>query len=114
MRIVQGQIWIGTNGGGLNRFDRQTEAFTHYKETDGLPDNVVYGILEDGLGRLWLSTNNGLSCFDPALEFFSQLPTSKMVYRGANTIWVHFIRVLKESCSLVVSMVLMPFLVSGL
>lgn len=66
----QGTIWAGTNGGGLNRFDRQSGTFRAYREGDGLPNDVVYGILEDAAGRLWLSTNRGLSCFDPGTEAF--------------------------------------------
>lgn len=65
-----GTVWIGTFGGGLNRFDRDKQAFTHFTEKDGLSDNTVYGILEDSSGALWLSTNNGLSKFDPHLETF--------------------------------------------
>ncbi len=63
-------LWVGTMGGGLNRFDHETEQFTHYTTKDGLPDNQVCGILEDHAGRLWLSTNNGLSCFDPKSKTF--------------------------------------------
>lgn len=58
-------LWVGTAGGGLNRYDRRARTFRHYTTADGLPNNVVYGILADDDGRLWLSTNNGLSCFDP-------------------------------------------------
>jgi ligand-binding sensor domain-containing protein/signal transduction histidine kinase len=65
-----GVLWVGTFGGGLNRFDRQSETFTHYREADGLPNDVVYGILEDEQGYLWLSTNKGLSRFDPRTETF--------------------------------------------
>ncbi len=65
-----GNVWIGTFGGGLNRFDGDTRSFIHFNENDGLPDNTVYGILEDTNGALWLSTNNGLSKFDPHLESF--------------------------------------------
>lgn len=74
-------IWIGT-GSGLNKveWNRQqslTEAilkgeieFTSYQEKDGLSNGVVYGILEDRKGNLWLSTNNGLSMFDPSIRKF--------------------------------------------
>jgi len=59
-----GSLWIGTNGGGLNKFDQKSEIFYHYNENDGLSDNTVYGILEDKRGRLWLSSNQGVSLFD--------------------------------------------------
>lgn len=58
-------LWIGTAGGGLNRFDVRTETFTALTDADGLPNNVVYGVLADNDGRLWLSTNKGISRFDP-------------------------------------------------
>lgn len=63
-------LWIGTDGGGLNRFDPTSETFTHYREQHGLPNDTIYGILEDEQGYLWLSTNNGLSKFDPVRETF--------------------------------------------
>ncbi len=62
---IAGILWMGTYGGGLNRFDPATESFTHFTEQDGLPNNVVYGILPDKSGNLWLSTNKGISRFDP-------------------------------------------------
>ena len=58
-------LWLGTHGGGLNRFDKRTQSFTRYTTKDGLPNNVVYGILSDEEGDLWLSTNNGLCLFNP-------------------------------------------------
>ncbi len=60
-----GTLWIGTGGGGLDKFDRKNETFTHYREKDGLPNDVIFGILEDEQGFLWLSTVKGLSRFDP-------------------------------------------------
>ncbi|NUO82681.1 SpoIIE family protein phosphatase, partial [candidate division KSB1 bacterium] len=65
-----GMLWIGTWGGGLNRFDRERGAFTCFTEKDGLPNDVIYGILCDADGKLWLSTNNGLSKFDPVTRSF--------------------------------------------
>jgi len=55
-------LWVGTKGGGLNRLDKQTGKFQHFKTEQGLPDNVVYGILPAG-NYLWLSTNRGLCRF---------------------------------------------------
>jgi signal transduction histidine kinase/ligand-binding sensor domain-containing protein len=66
----QGIYWIGTGGGGLNKYNPETDTFIHYREKDGLPNDVVYGVLEDEDGFLWLSTNNGLSKFDPRTEVF--------------------------------------------
>jgi ligand-binding sensor domain-containing protein/signal transduction histidine kinase len=63
-------LWIATAGGGLNLYRPETNTFQHYTEKDGLPNNVIYGILEDELGRLWLSTNFGLSRFNPQEETF--------------------------------------------
>ncbi|MCB0578419.1 MAG: hypothetical protein KDD10_03810, partial [Phaeodactylibacter sp.] len=56
-------LWAGTKSGGLNRLDRQTGKFKHYKKEDGLPDNVVYGVRSDNTGHIWLSTNKGLCRF---------------------------------------------------
>jgi signal transduction histidine kinase/ligand-binding sensor domain-containing protein/DNA-binding response OmpR family regulator len=72
----EGTIWVGTMGGGLNRFDRKEERFIHYTTADGLPNNVVYAILSDDLGRLWLSTNRGLSRFTPSTGEFRNFDSS--------------------------------------
>jgi ligand-binding sensor domain-containing protein/anti-sigma regulatory factor (Ser/Thr protein kinase) len=61
----RGILWTGTDGGGLNRYDPGTNSFSHYYESDGLPSNVIYGIVEDDQGLLWLSTNNGITRFNP-------------------------------------------------
>ncbi len=61
------RLWIGTYGGALNLFDREKETFTTYNEKDGLMNDVAYGILEDGSGKLWISTNKGIAQFTPKL-----------------------------------------------
>ena len=70
IRIRKGRIWIGTFGGGLNLYHPETDSFTYYLEKDGLPNGVVYGILEDAHGDLWMSTNFGISRFNPETETF--------------------------------------------
>ncbi len=59
------RMWIGTGGNGLCLYHPEQDKFTHYRVEDGLPNNVVYGILEDNDGNLWLSTNKGLCKFNP-------------------------------------------------
>lgn len=66
----QKYIWIGTSGGGLNRMDMHTGSCIRYTVKDGLPNNVIYGILPDENGNLWMSTNKGLSCFAPQKKSF--------------------------------------------
>jgi len=61
-----GILWIGTYGGGLNRFDRTTGTWSHITEADGLPNDVIYGILPDRAGRLWMPTNKGLARYTPS------------------------------------------------
>jgi ligand-binding sensor domain-containing protein len=61
----QNRLWVGCWGGGLNRYDPENERFIHFATKDGLPNNSVQGIVEDGSGRLWLTTERGLSRFDP-------------------------------------------------
>jgi ligand-binding sensor domain-containing protein/signal transduction histidine kinase len=60
-----GALWIGTFGGGLNRFDPESGKFTHFRTPGGLRSEVIYGILEDDFGNLWLSSNHGLWRFNP-------------------------------------------------
>ncbi|MBK6381217.1 MAG: hypothetical protein IPF72_16690 [Chitinophagaceae bacterium] len=55
-------LWISTKGGGLNRLDKTTGNFFHLTSKDGLPDDVVYGILSDDAGNIWGSTNKGIFC----------------------------------------------------
>ncbi len=59
-----GNIWIGTSGGGINKYDPNTNFFESFQMKDGLIGNDVYGIEEDKNGILWVSTENGISSID--------------------------------------------------
>ncbi|MBK8706107.1 MAG: response regulator [Saprospiraceae bacterium] len=54
-------LWVGTKGGGINRLDINAGQFSQITTAEGLPNNVIYGILPDGDGNLWCSTNRGLA-----------------------------------------------------
>ena len=68
-------IWVGTKGGGLCRLDIKAGTTETYTTRDGLTDNVIYGILPDVTGKLWLSTTRGITCHDPSTRrFFNPFP----------------------------------------
>lgn len=65
-----GRVWAGTPGKGLCLFDSTTKKFTCYAEEQGLSNAVIYKILEDDAGKVWVSTNKGVSSFDPQTRKF--------------------------------------------
>ena len=64
-------LWLGTNGGGLNGLNTRTGKSVNYNEQDGLANNVIYGILSDGAGNLWMSTNRGIARFNLEKKVFT-------------------------------------------
>ncbi len=66
----RGDFWLGTDGGGLNKMNRETGEFRAFTTRDGLSDDVVSGIIEDKSGYLWLGTQKGISRFDPNTHEF--------------------------------------------
>ena len=70
-----GTIWIGTYGGGLNRYDPNSEVFTHYRadpqDLAGLSNDQILELHIDSEGTIWIGfRGGGLDRFDPATETF--------------------------------------------
>jgi diguanylate cyclase (GGDEF)-like protein/PAS domain S-box-containing protein len=53
-----GALWIGTMGGGLNRY--KNGKFSVIRSKQGLQDDSVFAILEDRRGNMWMSSNKGI------------------------------------------------------
>lgn len=64
-QVSNDTYWLGTMGSGIIKLNVSTRKGEIFNKKNGLPNNVIYGILEDGAGNLWLSTNKGLSKFNP-------------------------------------------------
>ena len=63
-------LWLASDQ-GLIVLDEISESIKKiYDKRHGLPGDVIYAILPDKKGNLWLSTNNGISCFDIQKEVF--------------------------------------------
>ena len=60
----KGVLWVGTQGGGLSRFNPADETFKTYTMEEGLPSSNIASIIPDKWGELWISTSNGLSRFN--------------------------------------------------
>jgi len=69
-----GYLWVGTSGGGLCKFEYETEEFSCYTHDDSndysIASNIVRAVYEDSRGYLWLGTWNGLDRFDYETESF--------------------------------------------
>ena len=55
---ADGTIWAGTYGDGLYRYKDGT--FTHYSTANGLFDDIVFQIVDDRQGSLWMTCNRGV------------------------------------------------------
>ncbi|MFZ6028147.1 MAG: two-component regulator propeller domain-containing protein [Chloroflexota bacterium] len=64
-----GNLWIGTLGGGLNHYNRQTGRFTSYWHNPHNPDSLggdsVLALVLAANGSLWIGSNGGLDVLDP-------------------------------------------------
>lgn len=88
----RGNIWFGTRGGGLSRYDGVT--FTTFAEEDGLANSFVRSILEDRAGNIWIGTDRGVSRYDgrrfvtlAAREGLGDLPVNAIVQDSSGIIW---------------------------
>ncbi len=59
-----GALWVGTRRGGLNRIDPESGLIKHYTTENGLISNTIASVEEDQNGRIWVSTNTGISVYD--------------------------------------------------
>lgn len=63
-------IWISTDGGGLNFLNQKTQTFDRITAKDGLPSNFLFKIMDDSEGKLWIGSTQGLIHFNPENRTF--------------------------------------------
>ena len=69
-------VWIGTDGIGLFKYNRAKDMIEWYNKTKGLVQETVASIIEDDYGNLWLGGEAGLSKLDMAKGTFSNFTTN--------------------------------------
>ena len=58
-----GNLWFGTSGGGVSRFDGKS--FVNFDATHGLANDGIYAVKEDSRGNMWFGTYaGGVTCFN--------------------------------------------------
>ena len=65
MESTGGDIWITMEGGGVNLYDPKTDTFAEIEVPSYQPRRVVFRIVEDDKQQLWMSTSDGLLCYNP-------------------------------------------------
>ena len=80
-RDKPGNLWFGTFGGGVSRYDGKS--FTNFTAAQGLANNIVYSITEDKKGNLWFGTGGGVSWYDG--KSFTNITTAHGL--ANNTVW---------------------------
>jgi len=58
------ELWMATYGGGLSKLN-DDDSFSHFTSENGLINDVVYSMVADEMGFFWLTTNAGITRFDP-------------------------------------------------
>lgn len=68
----KGTIWVGTEGGGLNKLDEKTGRFKHYLSLPGvpgtLPDNNITGLYSQPDGQLFIVFPEHVALLEPDSE----------------------------------------------
>ncbi|MGB5943790.1 MAG: response regulator [Leeuwenhoekiella sp.] len=59
-----GEIWIGTKNEGILIYNQKSDSIRRFDDAGLLKDKSVYGFVEDTLGKLWITSNNGLIVYD--------------------------------------------------
>jgi len=78
MEDKKGNVWIGTYGNGICKAqikDNGRITFQQYTQKDGLCNNVIYTMESDSDGNIWVSTDKGLSKFNPERKTFENFYT---------------------------------------
>jgi signal transduction histidine kinase/DNA-binding response OmpR family regulator/streptogramin lyase len=64
----KGNLWIGSDGGGLHKYNFKTGQVKLYDSKNGINSNVIYGVQQDGAGLVWITTNNGIYSIEPETD----------------------------------------------
>lgn len=68
----KGRYWLTTFDKGLAQYHIDKGAIEYFRDETGMVHNQFLGLLEDKNQDLWISTSNGLMCFDTKTHSFQK------------------------------------------
>jgi ligand-binding sensor domain-containing protein/signal transduction histidine kinase/DNA-binding response OmpR family regulator len=78
---VNSNIWVGTSGAGLYKYDKSNICFLSYmpdkKDSTSISSNFINSIISNKEGQLWVATRNGLDMYDARTNSFTQSNNGK-------------------------------------
>lgn len=83
-RDSKNRFWTGTNGGLFLMTDQANKRFKKYGTQQGFPGESIKSIEEDAHGKLWVSTDKGLCCFNPDSGIVESVFDEKDGLQGAD------------------------------
>jgi len=64
LALIDNHLWVGTVRSGIVIYNLEDQSTISINQSNGLPSDVVYSILEENENNLWISCNNGLAKLD--------------------------------------------------
>ncbi|MCA5004624.1 hybrid sensor histidine kinase/response regulator transcription factor [Sphingobacterium bovistauri] len=80
---MNGTTWVGTNGNGVGVLTKGDSKFSVLTEQDGLINGVIQSIVEAYPGKIWFSTNRGLSCYNTTKKVFKNYTQAAGLQQGS-------------------------------
>ena len=81
----KGNLYMGTYGSGMVYIDFVSEKIKVINKKRGLPNNIIYGVINDG-NEIWVSTNKGIASYNPiSSEIKSYLEVHGLVSNEFNS-----------------------------
>jgi ligand-binding sensor domain-containing protein len=93
LKDADGSLWFGTNGSGLAWYNQSSHQVTWFRNDpaniNSISNDIVWSLMQDHNGKIWIGTNDGVNILDPATGSFEHIKIESDVYQGLtdNTIW---------------------------
>lgn len=83
---VNAEMWIGTMGEGLIRYNYMSKKAKRFTTADGLSSNTIYSVLRDKMGGTWICTENNIYRYNPKTEVLGRFTNFAYTNKGVDQV----------------------------